>query len=158
DLRSLDVEVPELPFEFALGWVGYAGYELKAECGGRLVHRSENPDAAMIFADRALAVDHLTGTTYLLALTDPGNEARAQDWLRHTGARLDALAGKPRHMVVGSLALGELGLRHDRSRYLALIEACHEAIRAGESYEVCLTNMVVGQGTIDPWPVYQILR
>lgn len=57
DLRSLDVEVPALPFDFALGWVGYLGYELKAECGGGLVHRSGTPDAAMIFADRGLAVD-----------------------------------------------------------------------------------------------------
>ena len=89
DLRFLRVEVPELPFDFALGWVGYAGYELKAECGGRPAHRSENPDAAMIFADRALAVDHLTGTTYLLALADPDSETSAREWLRATRARLD---------------------------------------------------------------------
>jgi para-aminobenzoate synthetase len=158
DLRSLDVEVPELPFDFALGWVGYLGYELKAECGGRLVHRSDNPDAAMIFADRGLAVDHLTGTTYLLALTDPDDDIGAREWLARTGARLNVLAGTPPRPAGQSLALGDVGLRHDRSRYLELIARCHEAIKEGESYEICLTNMVVGRATIDPWPAYQVLR
>ena len=51
-----------------------------------------------------------------------------------------------------------LGLRHDRTRYLELIACCQEAIKAGESYEVCLTNMVTGNGTIDPWRAYQFLR
>ncbi len=158
DLRSLHVDAPELPFEFALGWVGYLGYELKAEGGGRLVHRSENPDAAMIFADRGLAVDHLTGTTYLLALTDPGNETGARIWLHSTAARLNALTGAAQLPVVTSFEMGDLSLRHDRSRYLQLISACHEAIKAGESYEVCLTNMAVGKGPIDPWHAYRILR
>jgi para-aminobenzoate synthetase len=158
DLRALDVEVPELPFDFALGWVGYIGYELKAECGGRLAHRSDNPDAAMIFADRGLAIDHLTGMTYLLALADPEDDISAREWLARTGARLDALAGTPPRPRRPFLALGDVGLRHDRSRYLHLIAACQKAIKEGESYEVCLTNMVVGKATIDPWRAYQVLR
>jgi para-aminobenzoate synthetase len=158
DLCSLRVEVPPLPFDFALGWVGYAGYELKVECGGRLKHQSEHPDAAMIFADRGLAVDHLTGTTYLLALTDPENEADAQEWLRSTGGRLDALAGAAHPPACDSMEFGELALRHDRARYLELIASCQQAIHAGETYEVCLTNMVVGKGTIDPWRAYRFLR
>ena len=158
DLHSLDVEVPALPFDFALGWVGYLGYELKAECGGKLVHRSGTPDAAMIFADRGLVVDHLTGTTYLLALTDPDDDTSARDWLARTGARLNALAGTSPRPVGRPRALGEVGLRHNRSRYLELIARCHEAIKEGDSYEICLTNMVVGNATIDPWPAYQVLR
>jgi para-aminobenzoate synthetase len=159
DLRSLDIELPALPFDFALGWVGYIGYEFKAECGGGLVHRSENPDAALIFVDRALVVDHLTGTTYLLALTDPADDVSARTWLRRTGARLAALASTSlRRVAAGDVALGEVGLRHGRAQYLKLIAACHEAIKEGESYEVCLTNMVVGKSTIHPWSAYQVLR
>ena len=159
ELRSLDIEVPALPFDFGLGWVGYIGYELKAECGGKLVHRSANPDVAMIFVDRGLVVDHLTGTTYLLALTDPDDDADARAWLRRTGARLAGLAGtSTRRVGRGDVALGEVSLRHGREQYLELIAACHEAIKEGESYEVCLTNMVVGKSTIDPWSAYQVLR
>ena len=94
DLRSLRVDIPDLPFDFALGWVGYIGYELKAQCGGNRVHRSAEPDAVMVFADRAVVFDHQAGVTYLLALTDDRHEEAAQDWLRQTAARLEGLAGR----------------------------------------------------------------
>jgi len=70
DLARQPVTPPELPFDFALGWVGYLGYELKAECGAEAAHRSPHPDAAMIFADRAIVFDHQTGNVHLLSLTD----------------------------------------------------------------------------------------
>lgn len=96
DLRSLHTELPELPFDFALGWVGYLGYELKAECGGDLVHRSPVADATMVFADRALVFDHVGNTTHLLALVEGTAEesaAAADAWLIGTAERLAQLAG-----------------------------------------------------------------
>lgn len=41
-----------LPFDFWGGFVGYLGYELKAECGGANCHASSTPDAAFFLADR----------------------------------------------------------------------------------------------------------
>jgi para-aminobenzoate synthetase len=41
---------------------------------------------------------------------------------------------------------------------VARILACQEEIAAGESYEVCLTNMVEADGSLDPWPAYRYLR
>jgi para-aminobenzoate synthetase len=84
DLARQPVAPPELPFDFALGWVGYLGYELKAECGGRAAHRSPHPDAAMIFADRAIVFDHATAEVHLLALAD-------DDWLTGTERLLTTL-------------------------------------------------------------------
>jgi anthranilate/para-aminobenzoate synthase component I len=52
---------PALPFEFQLGFVGYLGYEMKAETGGRAEHPSPYPDAAFVFADRAVMIDHTPG-------------------------------------------------------------------------------------------------
>lgn len=50
---QLDEETAQqLPFDFWGGYVGYLGYELKAECGGDNVHQSPSPDAAMFLADR----------------------------------------------------------------------------------------------------------
>ena len=42
----------QLPFDFWGGYVGYLGYELKAECGGDNAHQAPTPDAAMFLADR----------------------------------------------------------------------------------------------------------
>ena len=40
ELARLRADAPELPFDFTCGFAGYLGYELKAELGGELVHRS----------------------------------------------------------------------------------------------------------------------
>ncbi|MFG2711343.1 aminodeoxychorismate synthase component I [Streptomyces goshikiensis] len=180
DLRSLTTEVPELPFDFALGWTGYLGYELKAECGGELAHQSEDPDAAMVFTDRALVLDHATRTSYLLALAErpaaaadadadaadaagPASEAAARDRLTAMAAELEHLAGLPWPRPATAPAAapvlpGEIRLRHDRDAYLRLVDACQEEIAAGETYEVCLTNLAEVRGRMDPWAGYLHLR
>ncbi|MEU4741370.1 aminodeoxychorismate synthase component I [Actinosynnema sp. NPDC023658] len=155
DLERWRVAAPDVPFEFALGWVGYLGYELKAECGGVAAHRSEQPDAAFVFADRALVFDHVSGCVYLLALTDEdGWLGRTADFLRDfTAAPANAPAPAPRPVRAGSVQP-----RHSRAQYLKLVAACQEAITAGESYEVCLTNTVAWRGPVDPWEAYRFLR
>ncbi|MBZ4319482.1 aminodeoxychorismate synthase component I, partial [Streptomyces huiliensis] len=159
DLAGRRVDVPELPFAFTLGWVGYLGYELKAECGGDRVHRSPEPDAVMIYADRAVVFDHLTATTYLLALAAPGAERPARAWLDRTRAELDRLAGRrPDPAPAPQRRLAAPRLRHGRDAYLAAIDTCQEAIGHGETYEVCLTNMLDTDGTLDPWDAYRFLR
>ncbi len=57
------------------GFVGYLGYECKADCGGSNVHRSDVPDAVQMLATRVVAVDHVQGLTHLLAL---GREGEAE--------------------------------------------------------------------------------
>ncbi|MGW2368176.1 aminodeoxychorismate synthase component I [Streptomyces sp. NPDC001667] len=162
DLRATRTdppEGPELPFDFALGWVGYLGYGLKAECGGERVHRSEEPDATMVFADRALVLDHHTGTTHLLVLAEDGAEGAARAWLDVTVRRLAALAGvrlPAPARPAGST--GALRLRHDREAYLRLIGDCAEQLAAGETYEICLTNMAEAESALDPWQGYRFLR
>jgi para-aminobenzoate synthetase len=151
DLARQRVAGPDLPFAFRLGWVGYLGYELKAECGGELRHRSTEPDAAMIFADRAIVFDHKTSTTYLLSLSDDG-------WLEETELRLAGLAGIEPNPEEKPQPATQLTLRHDRDRYLSLIDRCMDGIQEGETYEVCLTNMLTADESIDPWRAYRLMR
>ncbi|ARZ67393.1 aminobenzoate synthetase [Streptomyces albireticuli] len=158
DLRATRTAAPDLPFDFALGWVGYLGYGLKAECGGGRAHPAEEPDATMVFADRALVFDHVTGTTHLLALAEDGDERAARSWMDATARRLTALAGAPPRPTGPPAPLGALRLRHDRAAYLGLIDECRREIAAGETYEVCLTNMAEATGTVDPWSGYRFLR
>jgi para-aminobenzoate synthetase len=149
DLAEHRVAPPDLPFGFALGWVGYLGYELKAECGSPNAHRAEHPDAAMIFADRAIVFDHQENHVHLLALTD-------EAWLDDVEATLSTLIDQPADLA--PVDLGPLRPRHDRAAYLDLITACQREIVAGETYEVCLTNQLTADGKLDPWPGYRRLR
>lgn len=167
-LRQRGIPTPDgLPFEFNLGYVGYLGYELKAEAGGRAAHQAQTPDAALLFADRVLALDHLNGTCYLLALTAGSDESAASAWLDDTGAWI--LAGshdRPAHAAetpfsgigMTDLPTDRATFRHGRDAYLDLIDACLDEIRHGESYEICLTNMVSVPGRIDPLRTYAHLR
>ncbi|MES4890663.1 aminodeoxychorismate synthase component I [Streptomyces sp. NPDC096012] len=168
-IRSRAVPVPHgLPFEFNLGYVGYLGYELKAETGGQAVHKSATPDAAMLFADRMLAVDHAEGVSYLLALSADGDDQDALRWLAETENRLRALsvpaAGQQDAApfrgvgMIDPAAAGVVRLRHDKDAYLDRIRQSLEEIRQGETYEVCLTNSVVMDVRIDPLTTYARLR
>ncbi|WP_066950363.1 aminodeoxychorismate synthase component I [Streptomyces lushanensis] len=158
DLRATETEIPPLPFDFALGWVGYLGYGLKAECGGEHGHRPQEPDAVMVFADRAAVFDHAAGEVYLLALAEDGDEAPASRWLREAAAVLTASAGRRATGAEPPDPLGAIRLRHDHDRYLELIARCQEEIAAGETYEVCLTNTAEVTGELDPWAAYRFLR
>jgi len=159
DLAAHELVTSELPFGFILGWVGYLGYELKAECAGARTHRSVDPDAVLIFADRAVALDHHTGEVYLLALAPPDNPGVALDWLEQTAHRLRASVTRgSARPVARTVRVGDVRLRHDRNSYLGLIGRCLTAIEQGESYEICLTNQVSVDATIDPGQAYRALR
>ncbi|MEV0963743.1 aminodeoxychorismate synthase component I [Streptomyces sp. NPDC049910] len=169
-LRLRAVPRPEgLPFDFNLGYVGYLGYELKAEAGAQAVHKAETPDAAVLFADRMLALDHAEGATYLLALSEGGDHAAAVAWLDRAEAAVLALPrndGGPRGEAAGFRGVGMtdpeaepiVELRHDKRAYLDRIAESLEEIRDGETYEVCLTNTVELKAAVDPLRTYTYLR
>lgn len=140
-------DVPDVPFGFTGGWIGYLGYELKAECGGVRAFESTDPDAVMMYADRTIVFDHAEDETYLVS----GD----QDWIAATAVFLAAL---PEPGPVEPVRTSGVRARHNRAEYIEMIARCQDAIRRGESYEVCLTNMVTARADIDPWHAYRTLR
>jgi para-aminobenzoate synthetase len=154
------LRLPEmgLPFEFECGFAGYLGYELKAECGGEAAHDSRLPDAAFVFAGRMIAFDHAAKHTYLLSLTEPGNEKEAETWFEAIEQRLAALSPiePPPASPAGEPI--ELRLARCRDRYLEEIAECKRLLAEGETYEVCLTNRVEGETKAEPLELYRALR
>ncbi len=167
ELRRRGPVEHELPFELDCGFVGYLGYELKAETGGDAAHASPLPDAFFVFADRLVAVDHGEGATYLLALCPRGEAeaaAVADAWLEATERRLRALPPLAEPATPAAGADGPAGaspafeLARSEQRYLAEIAACQAKLRDGESYEICLTNAVEAELDADPFELYRRLR
>lgn len=161
-LRTHHLALPaELPFDFAGGYVGYLGYEAKADCGGSAVHRAPAPDAQWIFADRVVVVDHLAGRTYLLALTDASGGEAGRSWLHDTAAILETLPtwSNPSALTGAQDTAGfEEHLVRGRARYLRDIADCRSALRSGESYEITLTDQLVFPAVTDGLDVYRTLR
>jgi len=145
-LAQSQVEL-DVPFDFNGGYVGYFGYEMKESCGFVNRHKAETPDAKWMRADRLIVVDHVEHQTYLVALCRPGVEtvAQADTWLACTASAVDALdrAGSvPAEPGPNPNVDVEASFVRDRETYIADIAECQRLLRAGESYEVCLTNML----------------
>ena len=155
---------PELPFAFCLGYVGYLGYELKADTGGQLAHASQQADAALVFADRAVVIDHGHGCAYVLALEAVESpDPDVATWLDETASTIREMrTATPAPATTPPLVPAPhevpIVFRHNRQTYLRLIEDCLAEIRSGESYEVCLTNSATVHRSLDPVSGYSCLR
>ncbi|MEY9214555.1 aminodeoxychorismate synthase component I [Thermobifida halotolerans] len=165
ELARRRVDNTELPFDFTCGYVGYFGYETKADCGSPNRHRSPAPDAVWLFADRFVAVDHQEDATYLVAMSDgtADSVAQAVDWLEKTASVVQFLirsAPEPRPAADGAAAPVdvEAHLTVGRDRYVADIGVCQSKLLEGESYEICLTNSVWLPAVEDGYQFYTRLR
>ncbi|GAA1996565.1 hypothetical protein GCM10009799_24230 [Nocardiopsis rhodophaea] len=152
-----------LPFDFVGGYVGFFGYELKADCGGQAAHRSSVPDAVWMRCTRFVAVDHVEGRTYAVAV---GRDAAADEaWLDAVTRDLADLPPLPpvcpasasAGTVAADVELEEL-LERPREGYLTDVKECLGHLVAGESYEICLTNRVRLPAPADDLAFYRRLR
>jgi para-aminobenzoate synthetase len=164
-LTNRRVDAAGLPFDFTGGYVGYFGYEMKADCGSPNRHSSELPDACWLFADRLIAVDHLKGFTYAVCLAEDtaGAAREAEDWLDGALAQLSFVSAASEQPPATARPEPDLGaaepwLVRDRSAYLADIEACQRQLRSGTSYEICLTDAARLPAPPDAYDFYRVLR
>jgi para-aminobenzoate synthetase len=164
ELRPSDLS--DLPFEFDCGFVGYLGYELKADCGHSSPHESELPDACFLLADRVVAFDHEENVTHLLSLHEQGDEETAEAWCDATADRLNALrageesGGGPTKQVgpPPDSSPCTLALARTREQYLDDVGASLDHLLEGDSYEICLTNQLSVETDADPLDLYRHLR
>ena len=147
-LLESEVHAPPLPFDFTGGYVGYLGYELKAECGSPNRHRSSLPDAFLLRVDQFLAIDHSENAVWLVG--------RDAEWLDETEQRIRALQDGSTGPWFCPAPSCELGISRDE--YLRLIAECRSRIAAGESYEICLTNQLRVATDIPALAYYEVLR
>jgi para-aminobenzoate synthetase len=146
---------PELPLPFHGGYVGYFGYAVGTELGAPEQRPTAWPDACLIGCSRFLAFDHEAHVTYAVTEAD---DPDAEGWLASIAATLGSLPPAPPPRA--EAAPGPIAFRLARSRegYLADIEACLAEIRRGETYEVCLTNQLLGPPLARPLDAYRMLR
>lgn len=154
------IAFPDLPCAFAGGFLGYWGYEMRADPTRPRHRRSPHPDAQFVFADRSVVLDHAEDEVHLLALVpdEPRAIASAERWFDATSALVRAPS--PRAELAEPAPPADLVVRWDRSReeYLAAIARALAAIRDGESYEVCLTNTARVTTGVDPRDFHRELR
>jgi para-aminobenzoate synthetase component 1 len=152
---------------FALGWVGWIGYETRFETmRSPRTQSSPYPDGAFLYLEHALEFDHARREVTLLALGTEWEGAVAE-WRDAVVRELssgpfETAAERPPQ---GRHAQGPAGLgptlavwRDTDEEYLAKIRACKAAIAAGDAYQLCLTTEAWVDVTPDPFATYLALR
>src|SRR5690554_1452440 len=162
-LRS-DLEGRAVPERagFALGWVGWLGYELRAQTLQIQPSRqSRYPDAALMFLDRAIVFDHDAGTAELLALGESW-DGELLEWRDNTLQRLADLTSRTEEGFRGpGSPRGEpihVEWADSDEHYLDMIRDCQAAIAAGDAYQLCLTTEARVSVSPDPLRTYLALR
>ncbi|WCZ34853.1 MULTISPECIES: chorismate-binding protein [Corynebacterium] len=142
ELSTPVVDAPDLPFNG--GWIGYLGYECaQLTMPITLRHHSPYPDAYFVRPQSFIVYDHQAETAHLCALAGDGDTGLLD--------RLEqALKGAE---GAGGTSIGEGSWSNPD--YLGSIEQAQELLRAGESYEVCLTDTYTAEATGD---IYRQLR
>lgn len=150
---------PSTEAGFALGWLGYLGYELDAT-NGRQSDSAAAPDAALIFAGRGVVLDHDTGVLWALSLEEPATGQGESLWTHTVRQAMNGLRTLPEPDTQRLPVRGELRLRDSAAAYKAKIAQAQAEIVKGNSYEVCLTTQLRFDTTadVDPWLLYRRLR
>lgn len=156
--RVVAGDLATLPFaesavDDALGWYGWIEYEAGAAALGVSGSRSAAHGVVLLRGERVVEFDHATRCIRLIALADDG----AERWLDDTAAVIAALPTEPSDHVSPAPA-SVARWRHDEADYAKLVRRCQARIRAGDAYQLCLTNEVTVAGRFDPLERYRALR
>lgn len=185
-VQSGDSNVP-----FWAGLLGYFSYELGLACLDHPKHESENfrdgyyskesvgdddsPDVSLLWTDRSIVVDNETGRVTLQSTRK--EDYQSAGWLDQALKILESRSD------IGSSPLYEYSIADERllnsvlgralvhfpseEAYLRQVEACKDVLKAGESYELCLTcgtSITLPSPEVDteriefPWKLYKRLR
>jgi len=161
-------ELPNLP-GFTGGLVGWFGFECVRYIEPRLASAGDDkpdelgtPDILLMLSEELAVFDNLKGRLYLIVHADPGEP---QAWAR-ANRRLDALAHRLRHGGAGypeTLVPAALDESHfvsgfTREGFIDAVEQCKDLIRAGDIFQVVLSQRLSVPFQARPVDVYRALR
>lgn len=165
------VHLDELP-PFVGGAVGYAGYDTV-----RYVERLPNaphddrhlPDLWFALYDHMVVFDHVQKTVIVLALADVRDKDPAATRQAHEEAcrRVDSLVeqlGKPEHdLHLDDVSIeGEVTLPYEsnfsQADYEDAVRECIEYIRAGDIFQVVISQRLETPLKVPPFELYRTLR
>ncbi|KAM0714095.1 hypothetical protein Q7P37_011059 [Cladosporium fusiforme] len=139
------------------GFVGFVSYEAGLETINVTPPKpsQDRPDVWFIFVEQSIIIDHIQGTVYVQSL-------RKDDvsWLADTKAGICGMqSGSPKPVK------SHLNKPHaqvlsgpERNEYCDKVRTCQSHLRAGSSYELCLTDCTHIRSDEDSWSLYLRLR
>jgi anthranilate synthase component 1 len=160
--------VPGLP-PFTAGAVGYFAYDIVRQLeniGDRAKDDLNIPDCVLMFFDRLLAFDHLRHQIHIIATADVSREKPRRAYDRAladisilekklaSGVRPAGLKSTPR-LLKGKL---KVHTGTARKQYMQAVERAKEYIRAGDIFQVVLSQRLDFVPEVAPFDIYRALR
>ncbi len=150
------------------GMVGYIGYDA-VRWMERLPELAEDdlelPEMTMLFATDLAAVDHHTGTVTLIAnaVNWDNSSERVDEAYADAVRRLDEmtatlLAPAPATAALFERPKPEFTRKRTQEQHHAAIDAAKEAIKAGEAFQIVVSQRFEVRTEADPVDVYRVLR
>jgi anthranilate synthase component 1 len=150
------------------GLVGYLGYDTVRRLE-RLPTLAEDdlrlPELVMLLATDLAAVDHHEGTVTLIAnaINWDASDERVDEAYDDAVARLDRMTAQlaapaPSTVAVYHPAEPSFTRRRSPAEHHAAVEAAKEQIRAGEAFQVVVSQRFEAECAADPLDVYRVLR
>ncbi|OLF16175.1 anthranilate synthase component I [Actinophytocola xanthii] len=160
-------QLPGLP-PLTGGMVGYIGYDAVRRLE-RLPELTEDdlelPELAMLLATDLAALDHHEGTVTLISNAVNWDDSPERVDAAYDAAieRLDRMTERltrptPPTVAVFDRPRPDYLRRRDQADYTAAVRAAKEAIRAGECFQVVLSQRFEIATDADPLDVYRVLR
>lgn len=165
--------LPGLP-RFTGGAVGFFGYDLLQYYERLPKHRVDDlgmDDIHFMFCDQIVAFDHFKQQLKVISNVHVPVGATDEEIIRaydETCARIDAVIAKLMRPVPANrmihrpipedVELGEIRSNVTRERFIANVEAAKEYIRAGDIFQVVLSQRFEIETAVEPLQVYRILR
>ncbi|GGK23063.1 anthranilate synthase component I [Pilimelia terevasa] len=155
------------------GMVGYLAYDAVRRFETLPAHTADElgvPELGMMLATDLVVLDHYAGAAILVAnavLPAHRDEAAVAAAYHHAIGRLDAMTSalsRPTPPVVSTLAAGAVDpmagvvSRTPDGEYPKAVEAAKEAIRAGECFQIVVSQRFERATAADPLDVYRVLR
>ena len=161
------VAVPGLP-PFTAGAVGFFSYDAVRRLE-KLPSRAKDdlklPDAVLMFFDRVLVFDHVRQLVYVVAVADVSKDPPAKAYARAQKAIVELEAkirrGAPKSALkTGPSKRGGLKLKTatDPGKYMKGVQRIKEYIRAGDAFQVVLSQRMEFEPGVEPFAIYRALR
>jgi len=143
------------------GLVGYLGYDVVRRIERLPSHKPDElgmPELAMMLVTDLAVLDHGDGTVLLVANVLPGGTY--DDAVARLDAMTTALAAPaPATVSTADLAaVPEVVRRTSPEQYEAAVEAGKEHVRAGDVFQVVLSQRFEVRGDVDALDLYRVLR
>jgi anthranilate synthase component 1 len=165
ELRS--EPLPGLP-PLTGGMVGYLGYDVVRRLERLPTLTADDlelPELVMLLATDLAAVDHHEGTITLIAnaINWDASDERVDEAYDDAVARLDRMTAELAAPAASTVAVYRpvepaFIRRRSPAEHHAAIEVVKEQIRAGEAFQVVVSQRFEAECTADPLDVYRVLR